>query len=120
MKFVRIALLTIGVFLGTNQALAQQGQPAPAIPLSTVKTISTPDKLDSPIGKLTFSDGVPIGDTVKTLYDNLDRTRGVTVYLDNLGAVVADFDRTRRDAERVIGFCLARAVLLVTKPSRGD
>jgi hypothetical protein len=57
------------------------------IPPSTFKSISTPDKLDTPIGKLTFSDGVPTGDTVKTLYDNLDRTRGVTVYLDNLGAV---------------------------------
>jgi hypothetical protein len=41
----------------------------------------------TPIGRLTFSDGVPTGDPVKTLYDNLDRTRGVTVYLDNLGAV---------------------------------
>jgi hypothetical protein len=57
------------------------------IPPSTLTSISTPDKLDTPIGKLTFSDGVPTGDTVKTLYDNLDRTRGVTVYLDNLGAV---------------------------------
>jgi hypothetical protein len=52
-----------------------------------LKSISTPDKLDTHIGKLEFSDGVPTGETIKALYDNLDRTRGFGVYLDNLGAV---------------------------------
>jgi hypothetical protein len=85
-KCVRMTLLALGILVAARSAVAQQASPA-AIPLSTARTISTPDKLDTPIGKLTFSDGVPTGDTVKTLYDNLDRTRGVTVYLDNLGAV---------------------------------
>src|SRR5580658_40402 len=82
-------LMTLAVSgaLALTTAEAQTTPKAADIPLSTVKTISTPDKLDTPIGKLTFSDGVPTGDTAKTLYDNLDRTRGVTVYLDNLGAV---------------------------------
>ncbi len=52
-----------------------------------LKSISTPDKLDTHIGKLEFSDGVPTGNTIKALYDNLDRSRGFGVYLDNLGAV---------------------------------
>jgi hypothetical protein len=52
-----------------------------------LKSISTPDKLDTHIGKLEFSDGVPTGNTTKALYDNLDRSRGFGVYLDNLGAV---------------------------------
>ena len=85
-KCVRMTLLTLAILVAACSAVAQQASPA-EIPLSTAKTISTPDKLDTPIGKLTFSDGVPTGDTVKTLYDNLDRTRGLTVYLDNLGAV---------------------------------
>src|SRR5271156_3692952 len=80
-----------GVAMLAAGAQFAQAQTAPKmttdIPPSTLKSISTPDKLDTPIGKLTFSDGVPTGDTVKVLYDNLDRTRGVTVYLDNLGAV---------------------------------
>src|ERR1700677_3805031 len=86
----RIAYLAIAVLFGALNISTANAQATPtpaAIPLSTAKTISTPDKIDTPIGKLTFSDGVPTGDTVKTLYDNLDRTRGVTVYLDNLGAV---------------------------------
>ena len=81
------AIVFIGK-LGSGAGYAQTApMNTPGIPPETLKAISTPDKLDTPIGKLTFSDGVPTGDTVKTLYDNLDRTRGVTVYLDNLGAV---------------------------------
>jgi hypothetical protein len=52
-----------------------------------LKSVSTPDKLDTHIGKLEFCDGVPTGNTIKALYDNLDRSRGFQVYLDNLGAV---------------------------------
>ena len=84
-----IALLAVIALVGSLDLSSAHAQALPKsdIPPSTLKTISTPDKLDTPIGKLTFSDGVPTADTVKTLYDNLDRTRGVTVYLDNLGAV---------------------------------
>ena len=85
-SYFALAALALSGASSSTTASAQTA-PAASIPLSTTKTISTPDKLDTPIGKLTFSDGVPTGDTVKTLYDNLDRTRGVTVYLDNLGAV---------------------------------
>src|SRR6202034_4256686 len=84
-SYFAVAALALTGALSITTANAQTT--AAPIPLSTTKTISTPDKLDTPIGKLTFSDGVPTGDTVKILYDNLDRTRGETVYLDNLGAV---------------------------------
>lgn len=53
----------------------------------TLKSISIPDKVSTPIGPLEFFDGVPTGNTVKTVYDNLDRARGLGVYLDNVGAV---------------------------------
>ncbi len=49
--------------------------------------ISIPDKVETSIGTLEFFDGVPTGDTVATVYDNLDRMRGVEVFLDNVGAV---------------------------------
>src|SRR5580704_11089577 len=80
------AIVFVGT-LGSGTSYAQNAAKTAEIPASTLQSISTPDRLDTPIGKLTFTDGVPTGDTVKTLYDNLDRTRGVTVYLDNLGAV---------------------------------
>ncbi len=52
-----------------------------------LKSLSVPDKVETPIGKLEFFDGVPTDDTVEALYDNLDRMRAVEVFLDNLGAL---------------------------------
>ena len=49
--------------------------------------ISIPDKVDTAIGTLEFFDGVPTDATVSTVYDNLDRMRGMQVFLDNVGAV---------------------------------
>ena len=48
----------------------------------TLKSISTPSKVQTPVGKLEFFDGVPTDATVDTLYDNLDRMRAVSVFLD--------------------------------------
>ena len=52
-----------------------------------LKSISIPDKVETPIGKLEFFDGVPTANTVETVYDNLDRMRAVEVFLDNVGAL---------------------------------
>ena len=51
-----------------------------------LKSLSVPDKIETPIGKLEFFDGVPTEATIDTLYDNLDRMRAVEVYLNNQGA----------------------------------
>ncbi len=53
----------------------------------TLDAISIPDKVDTAIGTLEFFDGVPTDATVAKLYDNLDRMRGMEVFLDNVGAV---------------------------------
>ena len=50
-----------------------------------LKSISTPDKVKTSIGELKFFDGVPTDDTVKKVYDNLDRMRGVQVFLNTIG-----------------------------------
>ena len=43
--------------------------------------VSTPDKLDTPIGTLHLTDGNPDADTVKKIYDNLDQSRALQAYL---------------------------------------
>jgi hypothetical protein len=53
----------------------------------TLDSISIPDKVETPIGSLDFFDGVPSDATIAKLYDNLDRSRGLGVYLDNVGGV---------------------------------
>jgi hypothetical protein len=81
--FSSITVLTAFVLLALPASEAAQAQ----VSAETLRSISIPDKVDTPIGKLDFSDGVPTSDTVKILYDNLDRSRGLQVFLDNLGAV---------------------------------
>jgi len=51
------------------------------------KAASIPDKVQTVAGELKFFDGVPIGDTNDLVYDYLDRSRALGVYLDNVGAV---------------------------------
>jgi hypothetical protein len=43
--------------------------------------VATPDKLETSIGKLKLNDGFPKPDTVKKIYDNLDRSRALQAYL---------------------------------------
>ncbi|TWB87349.1 MULTISPECIES: DUF1254 domain-containing protein [unclassified Synechococcus] len=54
---------------------------------SELESISIPDRVETPIGELKFFDGVPTNATIDKLYDNLDRMRGLQVYLDNVGGV---------------------------------
>ncbi|MCJ7453366.1 MAG: DUF1254 domain-containing protein, partial [Steroidobacteraceae bacterium] len=78
-----LAALAVVVVLSWPGMQAAQAQVSP----ETLKSISTPDKVQTPIGRLEFFDGVPTDATVDTRYDNLDRMRGVEVFLDNVGAL---------------------------------
>jgi hypothetical protein len=76
----RVLLPLVLLVLGVKVAYAD-------ISSETLKSISIPDKVNTPIGTLEFFDGVPTGNTVQAVYENLDRSRALGVYLDNLGAV---------------------------------
>ena len=52
-----------------------------------LKSISIPDNVKTAIGTLDFFDGIPSDATISKVYDNLDRSRGLGVYLDNMGGV---------------------------------
>ena len=49
--------------------------------------ITTPDQVESPIGTLSFFDGVPTDETVAAVYENLDRMRAVEAFLSCLPGV---------------------------------
>ncbi len=53
----------------------------------TLKSISIADEVKTDFGTLEFFDGVPTDATINKLYDNLDRSRGVQAYLDNVAGV---------------------------------
>lgn len=61
---------------------------------ATLDAISIPDTAETSIGTLEFFDGVPSDTTVAAIYDNLDRMRGTTVFIDNIGAVSMHAVRT--------------------------
>ncbi len=46
--------------------------------------ITTPDSVETSLGTLKFFDGLPDQDTVQKVYDNLDRMRGVEVFLNTM------------------------------------
>ena len=72
-----LAGLTLSVFSTVHAEVSQE----------TLDSLSIPDKVESTIGTLEFFDGVPSNETIDKLYDNLDRSRGVQVYFDNMAGV---------------------------------
>jgi hypothetical protein len=82
-QFLGLLAISVAISLvplsGTTAARAE-------VTPEVLKSISTPDKVETPIGTLEFFDGVPNDATIDTLYDNLDRMRAVDVYLNNQGA----------------------------------
>jgi hypothetical protein len=61
-------------------------------------SLVTPDKVETPIGTLKFTDGFPDKATVEKVYDNLDFQRGVQAYLAALPAVsIAAFRKSYAD-----------------------
>jgi hypothetical protein len=76
---------TMAVIIAFISALSTGQFAAAEVSKQELQSISTPDKVKTSIGELKFFDGVPTDDTVKTVYDNLDRMRGVQVFLNTIG-----------------------------------
>ena len=62
---------------------------APKMKMTTdiPSSITTPDRVETRIGTLNFTDGFPDKATVEKVFDNLDFQRGVQAYLTALPAV---------------------------------
>ncbi|MFV1958011.1 MAG: DUF1254 domain-containing protein [Planctomycetota bacterium] len=80
----RVAALVGGAVLVTSVALAQKATPGynHEIPAP----IMTPDRVETSIGTLEFHDGLPSAETAKKVFDNLDRARGMQVFLNAIPA----------------------------------
>jgi hypothetical protein len=76
---------------------------------AAIATLASPDVVDSPFGALRFFDGVPMPDTVTTIYDALDLMRGIEVFLNCVpGASLVALRRGLRSlgitSPKVIGY----------------
>lgn len=93
--FKPVALLSLSSAIMLALPISNTAQAQ--VSAETLKSISISDKVDTSIGKLEFFDGVPKDTTVTAVYDNLDRMRGMGVFLDNVGAVSMNSVRTGLD-----------------------
>jgi hypothetical protein len=89
-----IALLTFVVALLPSPAQGQTYKMETSIPPG----ITTPDRVDTRLGTLTFKNGYPDAETVEKVYDNLDFERGVEVFLNTVqGASLVAMRRALRE-----------------------
>lgn len=65
----RMILTVAAILAGATLVSSAEAQ----VSAETLRSISAPDSVDTPIGTLKFFDGVPTDKTVDTVYDNLDR-----------------------------------------------
>ena len=77
-----VAIITIGL-AGTVMAAPPKMKMTNDIPAS----ITAADQVETSIGTLKYFDGVPTAKTVETVYDYLDRSRAVNVYINSIPAL---------------------------------
>jgi hypothetical protein len=73
-------LITPLALLFASTALAQVSE-------DTLRSISTPDSVESRIGTLDFKDGAPSAETARTVYDHLDFTYAFRAFTDTFKGV---------------------------------
>jgi hypothetical protein len=65
-------------------------RPAAAqVPHETLKSISTPDKVETGLGTLAFIDGAPTAETVQKVYDSLDYVQSVDAFMNSFSGASA-------------------------------
>jgi len=78
--------ITMAAFVSLLAVSAAQGQSAPKYSAEVPASITTPDTVQTRIGTLKFSDGLPDADTVQKVYDQLDFGRGVEAFMAGMPA----------------------------------
>src|SRR4029450_2591423 len=77
-----ILVAAAGLCFGGFEATAQTSTEIPP-------ALITPDTVDTSIGKLEFKDGAPSAETVQKVYETLDFTRALDVFLNSYGGASA-------------------------------
>jgi hypothetical protein len=81
-QFFNPLAFAIGASLALSGIAVAQTQAIPPI-------LMTPDKVETRIGPLQFKDGAPSVETAEKIYDTLDFTRGLDVFLNSYGGASA-------------------------------
>ena len=88
MKTRSLITLAIAGLISSGLAATSLAQPTKLKMTTDIpSSITAPDKVETSIGTLDYFDGVPSEKTVETVYDYLDRSRAVNVYLNSIPAL---------------------------------
>jgi len=74
------------LFIGLLAPTAHAEKPTPGFNYKIPESIMTPDKVETSIGTLDFYDGLPSKATSQKVFDYLDTTRGMQVFLSAIPA----------------------------------
>jgi hypothetical protein len=93
--------LTLTIIMAATLAVPVWAEP-PKMKMTTEipASITAPAKAETSIGTLEYFDGVPTAETVDTVYDYLDRSRAVNIFLNSLPALSM---YTLREGQAAIG-----------------
>src|SRR5271170_2919682 len=69
--------------------LSLPGPAAGQVSDETLRSISTPDKVNTSLGTLEFKDGAPSVETAQKVYDSLDYVRGVDAFMNSFSGASA-------------------------------
>ena len=93
MKYLKTKIITVSFLIGLGIAVQAQKQKMvtqqPVYEMTTPipENITTPDKVESPIGTLEFFDGIPNRETIDNVYEYVDRARAVQAFVNMTPAV---------------------------------
>ena len=86
-KLLLIGLLSLGISGCNSQTLPSKKEVATYTQTTKIpESITTPDEVETRIGKLKYFDGIPTKETAALLYDHLDFIRGVESFLNGMSA----------------------------------
>ena len=95
-------LVMAGVMM-TGQTTLAANPPKMKMTTDIPASITAPDKVKTSIGTLKYFDGVPTAETVETVYDYLDRSRAVNVYINSIPALSVNALREGQAAAGCVG-----------------
>jgi hypothetical protein len=85
MKLKSLIILAVAGLMATRITAATATQPPKMkMTIDIPASITAPDRAETSIGTLEYFDGVPTEKTVETVYDYLDRSRAVNVFINSI------------------------------------
>jgi hypothetical protein len=85
--FICVLVMGISAVASAQQTKMITQQPVYKMTTPIPENITTPDKVETPIGTLEFFDGIPDRETIDKVYDYVDRARAVQAFINMTPAV---------------------------------